>query len=558
MSFRLTKLNEEEIKNLITMSNKCRGDILKMTTMSASGHPGGSMSTIDFLTALYKLADLDSQNPRKDSRDKIVVSNGHISPAVYSVLAANNYFDIDDAISQFRLAGSIFEGHIETTVPGVEWGTGNLGQGLSAACGFALAMRYKGEDNQVFCIMGDGEQQKGQLSEARRFAVKHNLNNITAFVDYNKLQISGAIDKVMFQDIKANYLSDGWEVIELDAHDFNQIQDALIQAVKSEKPVALLGHSIMGKGVSFMENKEKYHGSTLSETQLGLALKELKLETNFDKYKKLRANFKPQQHENIQSPNFNIDTGNPIVYKDKLDNRSAWGNAIGDIAKINKDKNPLLTVFDCDLQGSVKTNEFEKYLPDNFIQAGIMEHNAATVSGALSYAGVQSFFADFGVFGVDETYNQHRLNDINNSNLKLITTHNGLNVGEDGKTHQCIDYVGTFRNLFHFDVVVPADPNQTDRVIRHIADKAGNVLVVMGRSKQEIIRDEAGKIFFDENYKFEFGKADKLRNGNKVEIISMGCMTEKAIEICDMLKEKNIDAQVWNVATPNNIDTKMI
>lgn len=558
MKLENSMFSEDKISELKNIARTCRGNILKMTSLANSGHPGGSMSTIDFLVTLYEMADIDAKAPLNEQRDMIVVSNGHISPAVYSVLGAHGFFDIDEAISQFRLAGSIFEGHIETTVPGVEWGTGNLGQGLSAACGFALAMRYKKLENHVFCIMGDGEQQKGQLSEARRFAVKHNLNNITAFVDFNKLQISGKIDSVMFQDIKENYISDGWHVIEVDGHDILKMQKAIKDAVKNEKPVMLLAHTIMGKDVSFMEDKEKFHGSALSESDLDKALVELELENDLEKYKKLRENFTPQKHKKANIPNFNIDTGDPIVYEKKLDNRSAWGNAIGNIAEINKDKSPLITVFDCDLQGSVKTNEFEKHLPDNFIQAGIMEHNAATVSGALSYAGVQSFFADFGVFGIDETYNQHRLNDINNSNLKVITTHNGLNVGEDGKTHQCIDYVGTFKNLYHFEVIVPADPNQTDRVIRYIADKPGNFLVVMGRSKQEIIKDSQENIYFDKDYKFEIGKADKLREGKKIAIISMGCMTEKAIAVHDILEKQNIDSQVWNVATPNKISEEII
>lgn len=151
-----------------------------------------------------------------------------------------------------------------------------------------------------------------------------------------------------------------------------------------------------------------------------------------------------------------------------------------------------MAVFDCDLAGSVKTNSFAKVRPECFIQGGIMEHNAAVAAGALSKEGIQTYFSDFGVFGVDETYNQHRLSDINRTNLKVVTTHVGLDVGEDGKTHQCIDYLGCMRNLYHFHTIIPADPNQTDRVIRYISGKYGNYLVPMGRSKLDLLRHPDG------------------------------------------------------------------
>lgn len=537
-----------------------RGAILQMTTLAKSGHPGGSMSTIDFLLTLYHLINIDPKNPLWEKRDRVIVSNGHISPALYATLGMMGFFNLDEAISQFRLAGSIFEGHIEPSVPGVEWATGNLGQGLSAGIGFALAGKQKGISNHIFVLMGDGEQQKGQISEARRFAVKYDLANVTAFIDYNKLQISGNIAKVMPQNIKDNYISDGWTVIEIDGHDFAQIQNAIFEAVKTPNPTLILANTIMGKGVSFMENKEKYHGSVLSEEQLNQALSELGLANNLEKYKKMRENFKPLPNSGKSDKDFPLKTGKSIIYSEKTDNRSAWGNAIADIAVLNstEENKKLLAVFDCDLQGSVKTNSFEKNLPENFYESGIMEHHTAVMSGAMSKDGIQVFFADFGVFGIDETYNQHRLNDINETNLKVITTHVGLDVGEDGKTHQCIDYLGVMKNLYHFKILVPADANQTDHIIRYVAGKRGNYLVAMGRSKLEIIKDENGKIFFDENYRFEFGKADLLRDGTNAALLTMGTLTGRALEIAKILSEQGISLQVWNFSAPTELDEEAL
>ncbi len=554
MNIEKAQLSIKQLKEIQKQANEARGSIIKMTSLAKSGHPGGSMSTIDFMLTLYNMINIDPQNPNMETRDRVVISHGHISPAAYSTLASCGFFNIDDAISQFRLAGSIYEGHVEPGVSGIEWASGNLGQGLSAGCGFALANKLKNIDSHTFVLMGDGEQQKGQLGEARRFAVKYNLN-ITGFIDYNQLQISGDISKVMPQYILENYLSDGWDIIEIDGHNLIEIRDAILDAVQNEKPTVIIGHTIMGKGVSFMENKEKYHGSPLSEEQLSKALKEIGLENDIEKYKKLRSEFNTSNsnHDNNTSNlDFDIDLREPIIYKDKTDNRSAWGNAIADIA--SKYKKAPIVVFDCDLQGSVKTKEFEAALPENFIQSGIMEHNTAVVAAAMSKERLQVFFPDFGVFGVDETYNQHRLSDINKTNLKIITTHVGLDVGEDGKTHQCIDYYGVIKNLYNFKTIIPADPNQTDRIIRYITGKYGNFLIPMGRSKLELVKNENNEIFFGKDYKFEYGKADLLRDGNSAALFVMGTLTGRALIVAEKLKEQGISLQVWNVSCPNDLD----
>ncbi len=553
----MKKLSREELAQIAKQSKVARGEIIKMTTLAKSGHPGGSMSTIDAMMVLYKMANISPENYKEDDRDRVVVSNGHISPAVYSTLALNNFFDMNTAVSQFRLCGSIYEGHIERDVPGVEWGTGNLGQGLSTAVGFALANKLKDINSNVYVFMGDGEQQKGQIGEARKAAIKFGLSNITVVIDYNRLQISGDIDEVMPNRISDNFISDGWEVIEIDGHNYEDLQYAYEQAEKSKLPVMILAKTVMGKDVSFMENLEKYHGSPLSEEQLAEALNELGLENNLDELKKLRSEFVKETHNKDKFKlTFDLNPGEAKTYTDKTDNRSAWGNALTDLAANNID-NPI-AVFDCDLAGSVKTNGFAKAAPEKFLQMGIMEHNTSVIAGAVSACGIQTFWADFGVFGVDEVINMHRLTDINHGNLKVVTTHVGLDVGEDGKTHQCIDYVGLTRNLYNFGIIVPADPNQTDRATRWLATQPGNYLLAMGRSKLDILKDTEGNIIFDDNYKFEYGKADKLRDGDKAALLVMGTVSNRAVAVADELAAKGINIQVWNISTPTDIDTEAL
>ena len=550
MGFTKETLGEREIKELEELSRVCKGDILKMTTLASSGHPGGSMSSLDILLTLYRYANIFPNEPQRPDRDRIVVSHGHISPAVYSVLARNGFFDIDKVIAHFRQVGSMFEGHIERKVPGVEWGTGNLGQGLSAGVGFAFASRINKTPYHVFVVMGDGEQSKGQIGEARRLAKKYGLDNLTVIIDFNKLQLSGSLSEIMPDNIKDAYEADGWEVIETDGHDFKKLYTSIKYAVEQKRPVAILAHTVMGKGVSFMENKYEYHGKALKEDQLEEALKELRLDNDLERYREMRKKDIPNAKEpEIELPSISIGTPKIYTKEDKTDNRSAAGTALADLGKLNE----KIAVVDCDLKSSVKTNSFEKVRPNNFIQTGIEEHNAATVAGALSISGILTYFADFGVFAVDETYNQQRLNDINRTNVKVIATHCGLDVGEDGKTHQAIDYIGAFKNFFEFRVIVPIDPNQTDKAVRYIAEEKGNFLIAVGRSKINIVTDEKGNPYFGESYKFSYGKIDIIRDGKDVTIMALGQMTQKALKAYETLREKGIKAKIIGISSPLSI-----
>ncbi len=554
-------IDDAKRTDIQTKAGVARGAILSMTTLAGSGHPGGSMSAIDLLLTLYSYINHDPKNPDLETRDRVIVSNGHISPGVYSTLGLMGYFKLEDAISQFRKLGSIFEGHIERDVPGVEWTTGNLGQGLSAAAGMALASKLKGVPYRCYVLMGDGEQQKGQLSEARRFAVKYKLGNLVAIVDYNRLQISGNISDVMPQNIRHNYESDGWKVLEVNGHDIAQVYESFASTGSGDTPTMILAHTVMGKGVSFMENKEKFHGSTLNEEQLEAALKELKQPNRLGEYKALRKAFNPKD-VNHADDRFVLKTdlsgGIPKLYESDTDNRSAWGTAIASLAEANKKNNTPIVVLDCDLQGSVKTADFEQVSPDRFIQAGIMEQNAAVVSGALSACGIQTFWADFGVFGISEVYNSQRLNDINKTNVKVVVTHVGTDVGADGKTHQCIDYISLCRTLFGFRLICPADPNQTDRVIRWLANKPGNYLVTMGRSKVPIIRNEDLKPYYGVEYNYDYGQEDVLREGKDGTIFVTGTPVANAVKAVEALRQEGIYPRLVYVSSPLEISDDAI
>lgn len=532
-----------------------RGTVLTATSVAASGHPGGSFSSMELYSVLYSCARIRAAEPRWADRDRIIVSHGHTSPGVYGALAQAGFFPAFEVEAHFRQMGSVFEGHVERSVPGIEWSTGNLGQGLSAGVGMALGARMTGRSYHTFVAMSDGEQHKGQVAEARRMAVKEGLAALTVLVDLNGIQISGRTDDVMPVDVAGDFAADGWRVIEVDGHDSEAIYAALADATADESgPVAIVGHTVIGKGVSFMEGDPQFHGRALSDDEYVLAMHELGLEPALSDARSRRSSAVTVTELEYLTPALAVLPGAPRTYAvdSKADNRGAWGNALVDLAAENAALS--MAVLDCDLAVSVKTDGFAAARPAGFVQCGVGEHNAATVGGALSTCDTLAFWADFGVFGCDEAYNQQRLNDINGAALKLVLTHCGVDVGEDGKTHQCLDYVGAFRDFFGWKVIVPADPNQTDRAVRAAAAMQGNVCIAMGRSKLSPIATTDGSPAFANDYAFRYGQIDWVRSGSDAVILVMGTPAPEVVAAADVMSAQGRSIGVGVVSAPLDLD----
>jgi transketolase len=554
--FKAPVLDPADVVRLAGRARVLRGAILTMTALAGSGHPGGSMSSLESYQVLYGYARLRASDTAWPARDRVFVSHGHTSPGVYCVLADNGFFELEDAVAHFRQAGSIFEGHVERSVPGVEWSSGNLGQGLSAGVGSAIAARVTGGGWHTFVAMSDGEQMKGQVGEARRLAAKYRLCDLTVVVDLNRVQISGHTGDVMPVDVVAGFASDGWGVTHVDGHDTAALYAAVAAACADDgRPHAVLADTTIGRGVSFMEGDPEFHGRGLKPGEYERAMGELGLDPGWLQRAAQRRPAPPATASAVfQAPVLATATGEPRTYTRTTlaDDRSAWGHALADLAAA--DPSLPVAVFDCDLAVSVKTDEFAAARPDAFIECGVGEHNAATAAGAASVNGVASFWADFGVFGCDEVYNQLRLNDINEANLTLALTHCGLDVGEDGKTHQCVDYVGVLRNSFGWKVIVPADPNQTDRAVRAAAGMPGCVAIAMGRSKLPVLLDTSGAPAFAGAYSFEYGAIDVVREGADASVLVMGTPCGAVVDAADALRSEGLRVSVAVVSCPLDLD----
>ncbi|MBQ5544625.1 MAG: transketolase [Clostridia bacterium] len=272
-----------EKKQLSLLACKVRQHIIEGTFHAKSGHPGGSLSAADIITYLYfREMKVDPKNPQWEDRDRFVLSKGHAAPALYGALAVKGFFP-EDEIQNLRKPSSYLQGHPDMKgIPGVDMSTGSLGQGVSCAVGMALAGKVAKKDYRVYAVLGDGEIQEGQVWEAAMFASHKKLDNLTIFIDNNNLQIDGTMDEVNSPyPIPEKFQAFGWHTVEIDGHDFDQIEAAVAEAKSvTDKPTAVIMHTVKGKGVSFMEHQVGWHGVAPNAEQYEAAMNELKTQYN--------------------------------------------------------------------------------------------------------------------------------------------------------------------------------------------------------------------------------------------------------------------------------------
>lgn len=555
-------LEEQHIDFLKTFAKSCRKSILEMVTNAQSGHPGGSLSSIDYLATLY--AFIIGQ-----TGEKVVVSNGHISPAVYSTLAEMGYVDKEEATKTFRKVNSVFEGHVTRDVKGIEYSTGPLGIGVSVAAAYALGDKRNGKDKKTFFTVGDGECQEGQVYEMMNFAKHHKLNNLIGFMDYNKVQLTASLEETQDIDVISTFKGAHWHIIEINAHDFNEIWEALSEAHKiKDKPVMIIGHSIMGQGSDFMqpsgENfKSDWHGKAPSPEEIQEDLEKLtpteEEKALLETFRKTQVKWHPEESKTpeLLSP-VGANIGDPITYESDVetDCRTAYGKALLDLAK----RNPQIIALTADLKGSVMTKFVCEEFPKQYVECGITEQHMISAAGGFSLDGFIPFASTFGAFMTSRAKDQARVNDINKTNVKMVATHCGVSVGEDGPTHQAIDDMSSFLGFFNTMVVEPADPNQTDHIIRYITAHYGNFYVRMGRHKFPIITKEDGTPFYDKYYEYEYGKSDVIREGETITIAATGATIHESLMAREMILERHpqISIEIIAVSSISKFDETLV
>ena len=552
-----------ELDELKARANEMRIDIVRSVAEAGSGHPGGSLSCIDILAALYfgGVMDHDPHNPKDDARDRFILAKGHAAPALYATLAHAGYFPREELLT-LRKWGSRLQGHPDCKLlPGVEVSTGSLGQGLSISAGLACGLREAGNKACVFTLLGDGECEEGQVWEAAMFAAHEQCGNLVAIVDSNGLQIDGNVaDVVQTGTLAEKFEAFGWHVHEVDGHDIAVLVDQL-SACKAEggtQPHAIIAHTVKGKGVSFMENQAGWHGKAPSAEELALALADLGAdESSFaahvDEGSAAASAAKPTAAAAEGADDADSAGGSAIRFASeeeqatKKATRAALGKTLIELANEGM---PIAAV-DADLAGSTTLGKFGAEYPGCFYNTGIAEQNMVDVAAGLSLAGNIAFTGSFAVFGTGRAYDQIR-NTVAYSglNVKICPTHAGVSVGPDGGSHQMLEDVALMRVLPGMKVLVPADYAAAEAAIRLAAQTPGPVYVRMGRANVPAV--------YASGVELEIGQAYVLREGTDVTIVANGVEIREALLAADILAENGISAEVIDAFCVKPLDAQTI
>lgn len=569
-----------EIKKL---ANYMRGICLTAITLAGSGHPGGSLSIMDVVAALYlKIANHDPQNPNWTDRDRIIFSAGHKAPALYTGLGISGYFPIEQ-IALLRKFESPFQGHPHhLKLKGVEASTGSLGQGLSIGVGVALAAKLNKKNYYTYVICGDGECDEGQIWEAALQASHHQLDNLMVIIDRNHLQIDGNTEEVLkLTPLGKKFEAFGFRVFKINGHKIDEIILTIEKAKKTKnKPIAIVAHTIKGKGVSFMENVAGWHGKAPTEEQLIQALKDLHLESKIDilKMKKISSDYQQKVNKKIVSltPKFKNNylwNSQPIMKVKMEPIRAGFGKTLKD-----EGKNEKVVVLGCDISESVKVTDFYKDNPERknrFFSLGIAEQSATGVAAGLAKEGKLPVMSTYGVFISQRNADQMRTTVCYGEfNVLFGGAHGGISVGPDGPTHQSLEEISVVSILPNMKMVAPVDSLETEKATKYLllkikgpkyirfAREATPVITnpqtpfVLGQANIYRFRGEkdnfidAFEIFLSNNYKNE---------QEDLTIISCGPQVAEALKAAWILKKEfNLETRVINMHTVKPLDKKTI
>ncbi len=570
----------EEIKKATPLM---RGHMLTALCAAGSGHSGGSLSAFDLMAVLYlNKMKHNPSNLKWGDRDRFFLSKAHVVPALYACLSWTGYFPFEEVMS-LRKLGSGFQGHCcRLSCRGIEMSGGSLGQGLGIAVGDAISAKLDGKNYRVYCMMGDGEQQEGSIWESVESASHHKLDNLTAIVDKNRLQIDGWVKDIMNIDpLTERYGSFGWHVIEIDGHNHQEILGAFNEAetVKG-KPTVIIAHTVKGKGVSFMEDEAGWHGKAPNREELASALKELGVEGKVpvEELFKYAKEFQEKVDEKVKKEFPEVKPSYWWNASDEMQaemhpTRKGWGKALAEIG----DDERIVTLH-ADISDSITITQFEKANPERknrVFSVGIAEANMMLVAAGLAKEGKIPITGTYGVFASGRPWDMLRTTICYaNLNVKIGGAHGGISVGADGATHQALEEIAIISILPNMHLFVPCDVIETNKLTKKSTlEVNGPCYVRFAREatpivtnestpcevgKANVIRFRGKKKNFAEAFQIRLAKDHKNENEN-LTIIACGPMVAEAMRAAWILKEeKGIEARVLNIHTVKPIDREAI
>ena len=516
------------------------------TTEAASGHPTSCLSAADITTVLFdKYFTYDITSPLNLFNDRFVLSKGHAAPLLYALFAVSGAFPVDE-LKSLRKFGSILQGH---PVPKFKYSgaaTGSLGQGLSVGAGLALLAKRENLPYKTYVLTGDGELAEGQIWEAANFASYHNLDNLIALLDINRFAQSG---ETMFghhmEQYAKRFESFGFEVAVIDGHNYGEIDRALSDAVnnKTSRPYAIIAKTLKGKGVSFIENKDGWHGKALKKEELEKALKELGNVNDT-----LKFNLKKPSQQKAAVITATIEKANNDFDKMKeYATREVFGDVLVSTGKANKS----IYALDADVKNSTFTEKFTKEIPERFVECFIAEQNMVSVAAGLSRLDKIPVVATFAAF-LTRAADQIRMARVSEANIKFVGSHVGVSIGEDGPSQMGLEDIALFGALPDSVVLQPCDAVSTAKLVPEMIAHKGITYMRTLRPKTKIV--------YGNDEDFRIGGCGILRQSKEdvLTIAATGITVFEALKAADELKKENISVGVIDCYSIKPLDRKTI
>lgn len=531
---------QEKLQQWQELAQQLRIDSIRATTTAGSGHPTSSMSAADLMAVLMsQYLHYDFDNPKNPNNDHFILSKGHASPLLYAMYKAAGVIDEDELMS-LRKFGSRFEGHPVPLVPWVEVATGSLGQGLPIGVGIALAGKYLDKlPYRVWVLLGDSESAEGSVWEAFDHASHYNLNNLVAIIDVNRLGQRGQTELGWDTQTYANRAKAfGWHAIEIDGHDLKQIERAYQEALNSDRPTVIVARTKKGQGVSFLEDLDGWHGKNLESDQAKEAIAEL----GGERHLTIKVQ-KPETHEQR-----NLATAHPFHFPtyeigDKVATRKAYGETLKALGAAY----PSIVVLDAEVSNSTHAEDFAKAYPERFFEMFIAEQQLVASAVGLQVQGYQPFASSFAAF-LARAYDFVRMAAVSRANIKLVGSHAGVSIGQDGPSQMGLEDLASLRAVCHSTVLYPCDGNQTAKLVEQMLGCDGVVYLRTTRMKTPVI--------YSIQEEFPIGGSKVVRHSDRdqLTIIGAGVTLCEALKAYDRLKEEGITARIIDAYSVKPID----
>jgi transketolase len=542
--------NPDLVALLQDKATQLRIDSILATTEAGSGHPTSCASAAEIVSVLfYSVMRYDPKDPKNPANDVFILSKGHAAPLLYAAWAEAGAFDREKLLT-LRKIDSEFEGHPTPRLPFVPIATGSLGQGLSAGLGMALNSKgFDHSDQRIYVLLGDGESAEGSVWEAAELGAYYKLDNLCATIDINRLgQSQPTMLEHDLDTFEKRWRAFGWNVLKVDGHNVSELLDAYENAGRTTgRPSIILARTIKGKGIPFAEDREGWHGKALKKgEQTDTAIKALEQHRTKPKMQwepnkpsaKAAAGRAPAA---TRLPNPDYSAGGMVA------TREAFGAALAMLGQVN----PNIVVLDGDVKNSTHTEEFQKKFPARFFQDFIAEQNMLGAAMGFAARGRVPFASTFACF-LTRAYDFIRMAAISGSNLKLVGTHAGVSIGEDGPSQMGLEDLAMTCAEPNFTVLYPADAVSAWRATEAAAAVEGPVYIRATRPKTPVI--------YDSNETFEIGKCKVLRSSDKdrVTVVAGGVTVSEALKAYDQLKQEKIPVRVIDIFSVQPADRETL